>query len=93
MPSILSPNHSCYVAQVEALQAAVPAPMRSVSMSDAFTFITPRASEAGAPTVLVPADDNHAHTLTVEEFMEQPRAIALQSQLSILRRTVDALNK
>ncbi|KAK9806060.1 hypothetical protein WJX73_010201 [Symbiochloris irregularis] len=85
-------NRANLEAQVEALQAAVPAPMRSVSMSDAFTFTSPRVSDVAVPTVLVP-DHEHAHALSAEEFMEQPRAIALQSQLSILRRTVDVLNK
>ena len=80
--------------QVEALQQAVPAPMRRVSMADAVTFVTPRVTDEPGPTVLLPAVEEHpADAWSEEGFMEHPRAIALQSQLSILRRTVNAMQK
>ena len=80
--------------QVEALQQAIPAPMRRISMADAVTFVTPRVTDEQGPTVLLPPVEEHpADRWSEEGFMEHPRAIALQSQLSILRRTVNAMQK
>ena len=77
--------------QVEALQLAVSSSMRRASMADAFTGTTPRSSrfsvdhmdEATSPMA----------PLSEEDFHEHPKAIALQSQLSILRRTITALHR
>lgn len=91
--------------QVEALQAAVSASMARASVADAFTATTPRASQdlfgrsRNTSTTGLTGEDQPglsaapAALLSEEEFLEQPRAIALHSQLSVLRRTVTALHK
>ena len=81
------------ISQVEALGLAVGAAQRRVSMADAFTGTTPRASRDIAGSTEVPWSSNPPGPLSDESFLEHPRTIVLQSQLSILRRTVNALQK
>ena len=80
---------------MEALQLAVSSSIRRASMADAFTGTTPRASLGASRSVTDEGTSPMAPMgpMSEEEFLEHPKAIALQSQLSILRRTITALHR
>ena len=84
----------CCEWQVEALQLAVGSSTRRVNVADAFAATSPRASH-DSPSFAAesPMSLRSTGALSEEDFAEHPRAIALHSQLSVLRRTVTALHK
>ena len=74
---------------------AVSSSVRRASVADALTGITPTTSLGASHNFMDEGTSAMAPMapLSEEEFLEHPKAIALQSQLSIMRRTVTALHR